>query len=269
MLEGASEGPRARLLRLQMEADELAREAVQRENDTLAPALLEQVRTLQARLERMQVSTAGEAIGIGRVGSSQAANTGKQSSQPEPSSNALAALDARVAAVEDRLGVQEIDGTELRPILPTLERLSSQVQLLSPAHLDAIRQRARLVIADLEQLSEAKKTLGDADYEKLTSLYELQRQIEPLVPVAPALLARLQTLEGLHAAAATFAERLTKAEATSSASSARLDEITTLLNTARTSLTGNMDVIHGNLSALEARITALDARVAQLSNAPP
>ncbi|WFD35621.1 hypothetical protein MCUN1_002479 [Malassezia cuniculi] len=244
LLEGAGEGPKARLLRLQMEVSELAEQVAVSGDDNAAGAagLLEQVHTLQERLRAIQLGAPSKVIRqLAEPSAEQtqaptaAANTAPPnddglSTTPVPvEPTALAELDKRLARIESRLGVQEVDGTAIRPVIPTLKKLESQLQLLSPAHLDAVRQRARLVISDLEQVSETRKRLGDADEEKLSSLYELQRQIEPLIPVAPALLTRLQTLESLHSAAATFADRLATAESSNAAASSRLDEISKLL----------------------------------------
>lgn len=265
VLQGAGEGPRARLLRLQLEVDDMVNAAADPEDEAVPAALLQQARALQERLGRIELVRAEAKVGAAAAAPAASAIPSTTNPGAPAPSPALASLDRRLAAIESRLGTPELTGETLRPILPTLSRLDAQLRMLTPAYLDTVRQRARLVLADLEQVEQRQTDDADA---AMSSLYELQRQIEPLVPLAPALLTRLQTLEGLHAAAASFASRLSAAEDANKGAAARLAEVHALLSSARASLADNMGVVHGNLSALETRVNALDARMRELSTHP-
>ncbi|BGP40139.1 hypothetical protein JCM10449v2_004097 [Rhodotorula kratochvilovae] len=133
------------------------------------------------------------------------------------------------------------------PLVPTLARLEHLLTLLThPRHLDAISRRVKVLVSDLERIHDSRRKLGDTrplnvalqggmvlattgagssssssaaapgggsalapdQAQKLDALSALLPRIEPLLPLAPRLLARLRSLSALHAAAGSFGEEV-------------------------------------------------------------
>jgi nuclear migration protein JNM1 len=61
-----------------------------------------------------------------------------------------------------------------------------------------------------QQSSDKTVTLSQADYTSLQSLFALLPRLDPILPIVPSLLARLQSLSGLHAAASQVTDGLIK-----------------------------------------------------------
>ena len=100
--------------------------------------------------------------------------------------------------------------------------------------------------------------------QKLDAIFALLPRLEPLIPLAPRLLTRLQSLSTLHLSAAEFAENLravkTEVEKLSDGKQGLKEVIAELSQT----LSENETRLKGNLDALDTRLQALDGRLAQL-----
>ena len=182
----------------------------------------------------------------------------------------LAQVDARLADLENTIGTSYTDV----PLSETLARVEQQMSLLTNTrHLDTIRQRAKLVSAELDRVAESRKKLersepGAADalpqdtLARIEQLHALQAQIEPLIPLAPALLSRMQSLAPLHASASSLAARVATLEHADAERSAQRHELEQVLSGAKSSLEENIDVMRRNVDSLEGRLAAADARLA-------
>ncbi|KAK0539091.1 hypothetical protein OC835_001226 [Tilletia horrida] len=111
----------------------------------------------------------------------------------------------------------------------------------------------------------ASSTFGTPDQlARLRSLFLLQTRLEPLLPLAPHLLSRLQSLSALHSSAALFGsslEHLVEADA-------RLGERATEVRELCMGLEGSMredsERVKGNLELVQARLEALGKRMEAL-----
>lgn len=277
------EPPWARLARLQDEARELEAQLQDGSRGEQPPAvrMLEHVHQLQRRLQRIEgdagppeVDTAAliRALGGAEDGAEPPAAPAEAGAPPaaRAAPPVLAALDERLAALESAVGVRQA-APESAPLLATLARLEQQMQLLAqPRHLDMLRQRAKLLTAELDRVAESRKRLGAGDalaphtLARLEELHALQGRIEPLIPLAPALLTRLQTLAPLHASASSLAAQVERLEQADAAQATRQRELNTMLQRLEESMRENAGVVHRNMEALEQRVEALGARIGDL-----
>lgn len=281
------EPPWARLARLQDEARELEAQLQDGSRGQQLPAvrMLEHVHQLQRRLQRIEgdagppeVDTAAliRALGGAKDGAEDGAEPPAVPAEAgEPpvvhrAPPALAALDERLAALESAVGVQQAT-PESAPLLATLARLEQQMQLLAqPRHLDMLRQRAKLLTAELDRVAESRKRLGAGDalaphtLARLEELHALQSRIEPLIPLAPALLTRLQTLAPLHASASSLTAQVERLEQADAAQATQQRELNTMLQRLEESMRENAGVVQRNMEALEQRVEALGVRIGAL-----
>lgn len=260
-----AEAPLARLWRLQNEARELEGQLAQATSKPRSAAsMLTQIHTLQQNLARMDQAaqmtdpwhvshTMIDALGTSAATSASAA--------PAPSaSGAYAPWEARVAALERRIGT---DVTDTRvPLLATVRQLEAKLALLAqPSHLDAVLARAKLLVSELQQADERRHTLtsrtDEPTLQKIEALYALHDRLAPLAPLAPALLARLQSLAPVHAAAATFASRLEQLVHEQERMHAKQIELQSMLERVGTSLDENVAITQRNLAQLQARLDAI------------
>ncbi|WFD25264.1 hypothetical protein MNAN1_000231 [Malassezia nana] len=270
-----AESPLARLWRLQSEARELEAQLTQSATAPKAPSassMLAQVQALQHSLGHMD--TAAQVADPWHVSHTLIEALGTNTEAPGTPTSASASAgtgargyapwEARVAALERRLGT---DVTDTRvPLLATVRKLEAQLALLAhPAHLEAILARATLLASELQQVDTRRQTLAtrtdEATVQKIDELYGLQARIEPLVPLAPALLARLQSLAPVHAAAASFASRLEQLAHEQSQMQAQQAELQSLLERVSSSLQDNAAITQRNLAQLQARLDAIQTRI--------
>ena len=265
------EAPLARLWRLQYEARELEAQLAQaaESKPRSAASMLTQVRELQQNLaHKEQAAQATDPwhvsqLMIDALGTSVAAPRAPTTEPAAPSRSPprdYAPWEARVAALERRLGT---DVTDTRvPLLATVRQLEAQLALLAhPSHLDAVLARAKLLVSELQQADERRQTLAartdETTLQKIEALYALHDKLAPLVPLAPALLARLQSLAPVHAAAATFASRLEQLVHEQKHMHAKQTELLSVLERVGTSLDENAAVTQRNLAQLQARLDAI------------
>ncbi|WFD29637.1 hypothetical protein MSPP1_000647 [Malassezia sp. CBS 17886] len=285
---GAGMGTAARLRRLQVELEAIDKELAEqteggdREGAEDTPAAAGSARANDARtaahlwaeVQRLQTQLAGRRLdgdaqaligslrveGTGAVqGHGAGVENAAGSISREPTSASASALDTRLRALEGLVGHT---------------RLEKQMQLLTqPRHLDTILHRAKMIAGELDRVAESRRRFAAADGDgapqdalaQLDALQELQARIEPLIPLAPALVARLQTLAPLHAAASSVDARMVGLEKSADAQRAQLTELQDVLDSAASSLEENSAGVQANLAALQGRLAAVERRV----GAPP
>lgn len=273
-MQGTSETPLARLLRLQDEAKELEESLSAdptRTEHQGAVRLLEQIQRLQIHaaskvppLDPKETMNMIENLGHG---DSTAASEASAPSLPTTTVPPLSTLALRLSQLEQLIGTPD-DAEAVVPLVSTLARLESQIQLLTqPRHLDTIVHRAKMASAELDRVAENRKRIANHDevssetLSQIESLSALQSRIEPLVPLAPALLARLQALAPLHASATSFAAQVSDVEQAQHTQRTRMAELREMLEHAEASLAQNVQVTQSNLASLQARLAAIEARL--------
>lgn len=252
------ESPLARLMRLQQETRELQHVLTQSEAPPAnAASMLSQLHHLERHIQKMREASSQ----LNARDLTQSMLDALQCIPETQRDTGIAPWAERVTALEQRLGVN-VTQTDV-PLAETVKRLETRMQLLTqPRHLDTIVARAKALSSELERVDERRKQFAVAAEEddalaKLDELYALQSRIEPLEPLAPALLTRLQTLEKLHASAANFHTSLASVEAQQTKIQGRFSELESLLQKAERSMEENQAVTQRNLESLTTRLDAL------------
>ncbi|WFC97999.1 hypothetical protein MYAM1_000720 [Malassezia yamatoensis] len=273
-----AESPLARLLRLQSEAKELEeslltdQKSIERRNAT---KLLDYIQQLQTRVSTAMPPLDAKATAelIQNLGSSSGAQLGSVTAESGTGNifdgnKSRSELAFRLASLEQLIGTPD-DVERVAPMMSTLARLESQIQLLTnPEQLDAISHRAKQVAAEMERLAQTQKrfaqeeNLSSETLSQVASLHALATQVAPLVPLAPALLSRLQALASLHTSTSSITSQVTELEQAQDSNRKRANELRDMLGEAEQSLAKNIEITKTNLSSLETRLNAIEKRIA-------
>ncbi|WFD42083.1 hypothetical protein MPSI1_000721 [Malassezia psittaci] len=273
-----AESPLARLLRLQSEAKELEESLLmdQKSNERRnASKLLDYIEQLQTRVSTPMPPLDAKATAelIQSLGSSNGAQLDSVTpgSGTEDASNfdkSRSELALRLASLEQLIGTPD-DAERVAPMMSTLARLESQIQLLAkPEQLDTIAHRAKQVTAEMERVAQTQKrfaqqeNLSSETLSQVASLHALETQVAPLVPLAPALLSRLQALASLHTSTSSITSQVTELEQAQDSNRKRASELREMLAEAEQSLAKNIEVTKTNLASLETRLNAIEKRIA-------
>lgn len=96
---------------------------------------------------------------------------------------------------------------------------------------------------------------------KLQDLFHLSQRLQPLLPLAPALLSRLESLSQLHGSAARFADDLETLQRDQTDARERLGAMGRGVEEVRESLRSNAEQARGNLRGVEERLERLSERL--------
>ncbi|SPC61812.1 uncharacterized protein UHOD_06297 [Ustilago sp. UG-2017b] len=197
----------------------------------------------------------------------------------------IVALETGLSELESSLGLPSAlldDSHPLpRPILSTLSRLEHQLSLLSqPRHLDAISRRVKVLVTEMDRVHDTRRKLADLtttdrttssstltkwEVEKLQQLFEVSTRLEPLLPIIPGVLGRLETLAELHATAAHFGSTLDEMEESQEARLREQEELEELLGKMEKNMEETRGRVESNLDSVIGRIEGLRARLEELS----
>lgn len=254
-----TESTLARFMRLEQETRELERILMDGEGRTnTTTSMLTQLQNLERRIQRMRVDAKhADPRDVTQAMIDALQEVPEPVSAPSiPSATRMSIWDERLTALESRLGVKALQSDV--PLADIISRMEQEMQLLTqPRHLDTIVARAKAVCSELEHVDERRKHFAKDDDDalaKLSELYALQSRIEALEPLAPALLARLQTLAPLHAAASEFHTSLSQVEAKQATLQTRHADLQTLLQKLEQRMQENQAITQRNLQSLMTRL---------------
>ncbi|KAJ9474737.1 hypothetical protein PHBOTO_004634 [Pseudozyma hubeiensis] len=230
--------------------------------------------TIRALLQQVkQSSTTSKAAATSSVSAASGAST---------STADMVQLEARLSELESTLGLEEalLDESKPvpRPVLSTLSRLEHQLSLLSqPRHLDAISRRVKVLVTELDRVHDVRRKLGTnveatkptdssstltpAELTKLQQLFDVSTRLEPLLPIVPSVLTRLQTLSELHSSASHFASTLQELEEANEDRQHQDEQVDALLQKMEVNMEQNRKTVEANLSSLQSRIEDVAGRL--------
>jgi len=273
------ESPEERLARLQSEVVEFS-ETIQavnygEERKVVSPEVLESLQRLQGRLGDLAQARQSPAVATSQplyesiLRGLSAAQTASPADAPQgqvsgyaihalpPVSGAISSLavgdlEARVAALEAKLGV---DGALPFPDLCSgLAAVTDKVKLLDQKKLEQIHARLRTLVPEVRKLRDAT---GSQHSKEVVELYNICQTWDAAAEALPAVLERLRCLKNIHQAAAGFSERLTAVEAQQAATAARLATSQEAFKALRMSMAENMATMQANLEKLKEKMDAI------------
>ncbi|CBQ68798.1 conserved hypothetical protein [Sporisorium reilianum SRZ2] len=194
----------------------------------------------------------------------------------------LVQVEARLSELESTLGLEQalLDESKpvSRPVLTTLARLEHQLSILSqPRHLDAISRRVKVLVTEMDRVHDVRRklttaepgpadttstgTLTPAELTQLQQLFAVSTRLEPLLPVIPSVLTRLQTLAELHSSAAHFGSVLDELHESSSERQVQEHEMEALLSKIEANMDETSRKVEANFESLQNRIEEVAARL--------
>jgi nuclear migration protein JNM1 len=198
-------------------------------------------------------------------------------------------FDVRLSLLERSLGLnpKDLPASSSRAVIPTLETLRGQINLITestPSSLDNISRRVRTLTQEAEKYEETRKSAkaardalkaagGEVDGQdgedseqtaKINALYGTLSTIENLAPALPLLLDRLRALRAIHADAATASDGLEKVEFKQAEMSEDikkwrdgLQKMEEVMKNGQNVMTGNMKLVEGWVKDLEQKLQKL------------
>lgn len=179
-------------------------------------------------------------------------------------SSKVAILEQRIKNLENIIGQDKkkisflTSNTDGKSITDAISVLSSKLNLLDPNYLDQIESRLVVLHQCLQQISEKKQQIEDAEKQsKVAELYELSKKVDELSTGLPQVVERLVSLKDLHEQALQFSKALTQLDTTQQQIANSMKNNETALKEVQATFSKNTEMIESNISSLNARITSL------------
>ncbi|KAJ4494088.1 Dynamitin-domain-containing protein [Lentinula edodes] len=258
-------------------------------NDANPGELLRGLVDVRGRLNQISRSTEGRGKLVKSILSQQQLGSIRLSKGEEPTSienetqvagdiHNLVEMDRRVVELERLLGTSTTAVDETSPLsLPLatqITRIHYQLQALTtPRHIDNISRRLKLLMTDLDRVSNAHThkrhpSQPNADPSvnaKITNdIIPILHRLNPALPQIPHILTRLRTLSTLHTSAGEFRKDLESLEDEQAQIKESLDELESAIETVEKSLEENRKIVGGNVEGLEKRVDDLSRRLDEL-----
>eukprot|EP00928_Gymnodinium_smaydae_P064882 TRINITY_DN48119_c0_g1_i1.p1 TRINITY_DN48119_c0_g1~~TRINITY_DN48119_c0_g1_i1.p1 ORF type:complete len:383 (-),score=111.76 TRINITY_DN48119_c0_g1_i1:66-1214(-) len=170
-------------------------------------------------------------------------------------STRVAALENSLADIERCLGSAG-HGVTCGDLHTAVGELHKRVSLLDANKMEAINQRVKTVMSDVDRLLEKKTELENAARndevdQKVSELYSFCHRWHAASSSLPTIVARLRSLQVLHEQSANFSARLTALEGQQDEIMKLLEATNTAVAELGTGLTQNMSIMRDNMKTLE------------------
>jgi len=181
-------------------------------------------------------------------------------------STRIAELEHRLYELESVVGAKSEKLSRLASSLGTtnlleaVQQISTKAALLQPSQLDVIEGRLTNITNKMDAINEKSSgsSQDSAREQKISELYDMAKTAEPVVPILPDILARMQALESLHKYATNFSKLFAELEATQS-------NILNGVSNNKALLDGVQEAFAINLESTNQQVTRLEERVQKLS----
>lgn len=190
---------------------------------------------------------------------------------PAAQTSSLATLEQRVAALEQAVGQPEqhvLSDAAVAPLVDVVAGLEARLAQLDPSQVNATTAALRGLRRELTAVAQEQISRGlagpdaplvDAELAaRLEQLYRRTAALDDLGGDLPVLVARLQTLQGLHEQAVCWTNRLSQVEQDQQRTQATLTDDRALVARLEESLAANLTQLQANVEAVDRRIAALD-----------
>lgn len=175
----------------------------------------------------------------------------------------VADLEHRLKQVENLVGSDKnklsllTSNTSGKSLTSAIGLLTAKMNLLDPSHIDQIENRFVVLQQLLQQVSEKKQQVDDADKQnKIAELYELAKKVETMSTSLPQVVERLIALKDLHEQALQFSKALTQLDTYQQQISSGLQNNERLLKQLEGNFEKNFSTVLNNIGSLESRMSA-------------
>jgi hypothetical protein len=189
-------------------------------------------------------------------------------------------LEKRVTILETLLGIacneQQLNLAGSKPfsssfpLVEAIAKLEQRMSMLDSSNLDALRVKANTLRGELESAAKLKSPLTVENkaleaFKKVEDLVDKVHKIESVADDLPVLVVRLKTLENIHLAASTFADRLYNMEGEVSNLAADVKSNNEVLRALKVGMAENITIMQNNLKEMEHQFTAKQASSGKLT----
>ncbi|KAA8908969.1 hypothetical protein TRICI_004686 [Trichomonascus ciferrii] len=192
--------------------------------------------------------------------------------------NRFTDLETRLTKVEEKIGATNIK----RPILPSIDELRNRINLVSntPSGLEkAVANLKDLAIA-VEKLKTAKQRPTSAsaqqqqevavrdeeiDMKKVNEIYQRLPLVDNLSALVPVLIARLKSLQGIHADAEVSTEAMRDIDHTIQTIASEFKQWTETLHTVETKLREMDNKMKQNRQEISEWVQNMETRISKLT----
>lgn len=180
-------------------------------------------------------------------------------------------LEKRVTTLETLLGISSNE-TQLNlagskpfsssfPLVDAISKLEQRMSMLDSNNLDQLRTKANTLRGELESavklkvpLTAENKALEAA--KKVEDLVEVVGKMDTVIEDLPTLVVRMKTLEHIHLAASTFANRLSNMETEVSTLTADVKSNNEVLRALKFGMAENITIMQNNLKEMEHQLAS-------------
>ena len=225
----------------------------------------------QQLMEVLQSALAASSVSQTRLNQQQQENEPHVNQQYTLS---LSQLEERVARIEASVGSSAgsvpSSSSSIAHRLGEVEKSLNQIAQVDQQMLDRAAARAKVIKADLEAAVKAKSKLLSSsssnsmsqnvsaeDTKMIAYLHDQMTQLSEVSLQLPVMAQRLNLLSSLHIQAASFANRLTAAEQTSTQVQKLLKNVEASLDRVESGTKSNLELINSNMKLLDERMVAL------------
>lgn len=192
--------------------------------------------------------------------------------------NRFTDLETRLTTLEEKIGTSNIR----RPILPSMDELRNRINLISntPSGLEKAVANLRDLVTAVEKLKTAKQrptTAGaqqqqevvardtEVDMKKVNEIYKRLPLLDNLSALVPGLIARLKSLQGIHADAEVSTETMRDIDRTVQTIASEFKQWTETLHTIETKLQEMDDKMTHNRREINEWVQNIEARISKVT----
>lgn len=192
--------------------------------------------------------------------------------------NRFTDLETRLTKLEEKIGATNIK----KPILPSIDELRNRINLVSntPSGLEKAVANLKDLAISVEKLKTAKQRPTSAstqqqqevvtrdmeiDMKKVNEIYQRLPLLDNLSALVPGLIARLKSLQGIHADAEVSTEAMRDIDHTVQTITFEFKQWTESLHTIETKLQEMDDKMKQNRQQIDEWVKNMEARISKLT----
>ena len=175
-----------------------------------------------------------------------------------------AALEERINRLEKYLGVPSTNVANSSSVLSIMDDLEKKMATLTPAFLESVRRRTKMLIQELDSVSKKMKRHGgslsgqtDQEKEKIIKLYDAMVKYDHVSEEIPVIVERLKSVEGLHRQSLDFDRKLKQLEEAQLSCLEYLKRDEEILTNLEQSMTENAVIMEKNINVLDEKFKGL------------
>lgn len=147
--------------------------------------------------------------------------------------------------------------TGQKSVTDAIRLISSKVALLEPTHLDQVESRLTVLMQKLNVITKQHGIVEDSSLSgTVKELYEMVKQLEPLLLLLPSIVDRLSSLKVLHDRALNFSQTVSQVENMQTNLDIAIQDQLQLLTNVQEGLSMNMQAMKMSVQKLDEKLSS-------------